>query len=367
MTAPQPLLACAPHGGRGRRRGWVRTAAAWSRRPTLWLMLAILGLLALSRLRPDLAETEPTGFSSSGPPTAYGATSAPQSGAHRVRSAERWRAGALERGDEVLSELAAAETLDDPDARLTAWQALVGRLSHDEARRLLELVETRQSLPDASEVAALLRQGLAATDPVGFEAWARARAEGESRAAAFATLAVTLCETDGRRALEWARGLDWVSSPSEANAVLQVASELARTEPAAALDLAAALPVSAQRDECLAHCVAQWAVRESAAAVAWATEIEDLALRQQMVAQVVTALAEEEPHAAAEWTATALPPGTVQARAAVAVAQRWSKTEPESARAWITAFPDDQLRRDAWAAVEQATVPSEPPVREAAD
>lgn len=327
----------------------------------------MLGLLALGRLRPDLTETEPTGFSLPGPPTAYGATSAPQSGAHRVRSAERWRAGARERGDEVLSELAAAEALDDPGARVAAWQALVRRLNSDEGQRLLELVEARQPNSDVSEVAALLRQRLAATDPVGFEAWARAQPEGESRAAAFATLAVTACEADGHRALEWARGLDWASSPSAANAVLQVASELARTEPAAALDLAAALPVSVQRDECLAHCVAQWAVRESAAAVAWATEIEDLALRQQMVAQVVTALAEEEPRAAAEWTARALPPGTVQARAAVAVAQRWSKTEPESARAWITAFPDDQLRRDAWAAVEQAIVPSEQPAGEAAD
>ena len=154
--------------------------------------------------------------------------------------------------------------------------------------------------------------------------------------------AAAWAESDLRGALDWAVGA--TSRVETLQPVLAVSEVAARTEPVAAIDIAAGLAPSPVRDQALAHAVSQWADTQPEEAAQWAAQVQDPELRNELLAAVAVASAEEHPEFAGELAVTNLTAGPVQNNAIVSVVQRWVQRAPEDAAAWVSNFPEGPVR-----------------------
>lgn len=157
--------------------------------------------------------------------------------------------------------------------------------------------------------------------------------------------AVALANTNLEAALEWLSSLP--DGEQKQGATREIAYEAARENPQTALELAAGLATSRERDDLIDHAVSQFASIDPRAAADWVLQIPQQSLRGRLLAAVATAAAEEHPAEAATLVATAIEDGEEQTRAAVAVIQRWVQTAPKDAAAWVKQFPQGPLRHAA--------------------
>ncbi len=324
-------------------------------RPSFWKAIgAIVTLSALAAWwRPTTGITD-SGIANLKPLAAANAT-APPSGFPQPSLARRHAARivpAAEATESLQARLAAIEVQDDPEAQTFALTHLAESLMPGEGYRLLDWLAVESSSPAADELSRLVLQHLANTNLNSLERWAGNQPEEPLRIWAFETVALQRCQENTTDALTWAQGLG--SSSAEVAAAIQVATGAARDEPIAALGLAARLPVSPARDDCLAYGVAQWAARDPERAAEWANAVPEEAVRARLLARVAIAMADADPVAAARWVATGVSPGPHQANAAAAVAQRWAQQDRSAAQLWVDAFSDLPLRATASEAIRQA-------------
>jgi hypothetical protein len=237
--------------------------------------------------------------------------------------------------------LGAIEAQTDPDLRSQAFARAVELVSNAELPGMLDwLVRIESSA--AAELREVLIRRWAETDGPAAAAWAARLEPGPASHDALTQVALGWAGADWSRVRDWAETLP----EDERTAVtLGLGYEIARTDAVKALEAAASLGSTRQRDDLIEHAVSQWATTDFAAAVQWAGgNISDPGLRQRLLAAVAVAAAGQDGAAAAMLAATALAPGAEQDRTAVAIVQRWVQNEPEQAAAWVAQFPDTPAR-----------------------
>lgn len=127
-----------------------------------------------------------------------------------------------------------------------------------------------------------------------------------------------------------------------------VAAELARIDPRRAVEQLQALPATSERDEMLTAAAGAWARQDANGAVAWAQGLADETLRRRMVTSVGFELAQMQPDRALE-VVELLPAGRERWLLTGAVAQTWVIKDPKAAFAWAQALPAGDAREAAYA------------------
>ena len=149
---------------------------------------------------------------------------------------------------------------------------------------------------------------------------------------------MTWANIDLPRAIAWVGALP--QDEGKNSALVGLAYEAVRTDPFAALRLAATLPASPARDDLLVHTVSQWAISDADAAAAWARGVPDASLQRRLLATVAVALSVQDGPAAARLASQELSPGEELDRAAVSIIERWGQTSPAAAGTWAAQFPE---------------------------
>jgi hypothetical protein len=124
-------------------------------------------------------------------------------------------------------------------------------------------------------------------------------------------------------------------------------SEIAATNPAAALELAARLDPSQHPGDLMEDIVQQWANGDPLAAAAWAklnTSGEEQSLLLQRVGFV---LSQTSPVDAAEFVQAEIPQGPVQDEAIMTVVNQWGNKDLAAAASWVKTFPEGPLQQRA--------------------
>lgn len=278
----------------------------------------LLGFFLFHRTKSSSKSSEPADAASETPsPRAAQPVLAPvpagqEAGANEAEHSPRGRTG-----DEVLADASLPTLLD--------------RLARDNR------AESRQ-------LSLRLIRRWAETDPRAAAAWVSQLPSRPLYPEAVNQIAIAWANQDLPGVLDWLSGLP--EGAVKKAAILSVSYEASRTDAASALDLAASLAASPERDDFLVFGISQWASADPGNAVLWAQQVAD-PLRQRLLASAAISLAERDGAAAAELVATQLPPGDAQDRAAVAVAQRWVQKSPEAAASWVSQFPDGPTRSNA--------------------
>ncbi|MEO7101161.1 MAG: hypothetical protein ABI162_17545 [Luteolibacter sp.] len=168
------------------------------------------------------------------------------------------------------------------------------------------------------------------------------------------TRLVRLTETDPGQAAREVSVLP--ESSRRTDLLLEIASELVRTDFHEALKLAETLPSSPPCAEVLERAVREWALADPAGAIAHAKSFIDEALRERLLAAAFVEWSETDPVAAASAAATELREGRIQDNAIVSISQRWTKIAPAEASAWIESFPQSDLQDDARAEIHSHSI-----------
>lgn len=237
--------------------------------------------------------------------------------------------------------LGAIEAETDPDRRSEALDRAVESVSNSELPGLLDSLVRLESSAAADLRQRLIRRW-AETDGPAAAAWASQLWQGPTYHEALTQVALGWAGTDLSATLDWAHTLP--EGDGEA-VILGLGYETVRTDAVKALEVAASLEPTRQRDDLIEHAISQWTTTDFAAAVQWADgSVSDPGLRQRLLAAVAVAVAGQNGSAAATLAATAITPGEEQDRMAVAIVQRWVQNEPELAASWVAQFPDTPAR-----------------------
>jgi len=240
----------------------------------------------------------------------------------------------------------ALDAESDPAQREEQLQATVAAIADAEVPAALAALTTDSSSPSAAELRALLAARWAGQTPAAATAWAEQLPTGLVRNDLLRQIAIPWAESDLPAAADWVAELP-ATDPAKSEVSLAVAYEAARTNALIALQLAAPLPASRERDDFLIHAVRQWTEADAATVGAWIASIPDPALQQRLTAAFAVALSQADSSAAATLASTSLPSGSLQNRTTVAIVQQWAQTDPTSAAHWVEQFPAGALRDSA--------------------
>ncbi len=153
-------------------------------------------------------------------------------------------------------------------------------------------------------------------------------------------------------ASEWAKrdptaAWNWVSSlPPEARgeAVKELATQLAATNPTLALQAVAAMPEAYERAEAMAPLATQWAQTAPTKTAEWVASLRDLAQQSSAASGLVTAWMQTNPYAVSEWVSK-LRPGTTRDAAITSMIRAQAvRNDPEAATYWAATVQDPTLR-----------------------
>lgn len=240
---------------------------------------------------------------------------------------------------------AALDAETDPAQRETQLQSTVQAIADAEMPAALTAL-TDSTSPSAAELRALLITRWAEQTPAAAAAWAAQLPPSPMRSDLLQQVAIPWAESDLPAVTDWVAELP-ATDPAKLQVSLAVAYETARTNALLALQLAAPLPASRERDDFLIHAVRQWTEADAATVGAWIASIPDPALQQRLTAAFAVALSQADSRAAATLASTSLPVGSLQNRTTVAIVQQWAQTDPPSAARWVEQFPAGTLRDSA--------------------
>jgi len=239
----------------------------------------------------------------------------------------------------------ALDAESDPAQREEQLPATVAAITDTEVPAALAAL-TDSNSPSAAELRALLATRWAEQNPAAAAAWAGQLPPGPVRNDLLQQIAIPWAESDLPAVTDWVAELP-ATDPAKSEVSLAVAYEAARTNALIALQLAAPLPASRERDDFLIHAVRQWTEADAATVGAWIASIPDPALQQRLTAAFAVALSQADSSAAATLASTSLPSGSLQNRTTVAIVQQWAQTDPTSAAHWVEQFPAGALRDSA--------------------
>lgn len=154
---------------------------------------------------------------------------------------------------------------------------------------------------------------------------------------------------DAESALTWAGELK-IEYEREA-ALTDAGADLARENPARALELSARSFRADEPSPVLENLVQQWAEKNLPAALAWTFAHSAGPQRDELLARLVLVEARRDPPAAAQLVVNEMRPGETQNEAAVSVLHQWAQRNLPDALAWAERFPESPLRDRAIAEV----------------
>jgi hypothetical protein len=149
-------------------------------------------------------------------------------------------------------------------------------------------------------------------------------------------------------AMTWLAGL--ADARDQSNAAAAGAAEIARTDPAGAIEVAQIFQAGT-RDGSLEHLVQIWTEQDPRAAVDWITARPAGPQRDVLLARVAFVRAQQAPAEAANLALDYLGAGPVRDDAIAAVARAWAVQDPAAAAAWVEDFPAGSLRNRSLLAV----------------
>lgn len=121
-----------------------------------------------------------------------------------------------------------------------------------------------------------------------------------------------------------------------------------KTEPLAALEMAATLPAGQLKSEAYSAACGAWASLHPAAAAEWAASHLTGPLAGETFGTIASEWSASDPAAAAEWVSR-LPRGAISDGATTSVITAWASRDPRAAAAWIAAIPDTERKSAAMA------------------
>jgi hypothetical protein len=245
---------------------------------------------------------------------------------------------------QLRSALAAIGAEMDPERREQMLDRVVGWLMSNDPASAFRALDRETSTETFTEIRLRLVRRWAELDPKAAARWVM-ESSGRDREPMIGVVATAWANENLEDAIAWVNQMP--DRDAKVGAQMSVGYELARGEPARALDFVRDLPASAKRDELLIHAAAQWASLDSDSAAAWAKEVGDEGLRERLEAAIATSASDANPVAAAEMALASISPGRAQADAVVGIVQRWAQADPQAAGAWVAQFPEGSVRNDA--------------------
>ena len=158
-------------------------------------------------------------------------------------------------------------------------------------------------------------------------------------------------EQDIGGALTWLTSL--LDSADRSLASEASTRQVARTDPAGALELALALRVGLD-DGSFERMAQLWAEEHPADAVNWAVNQPRGPVRDRLLARVAHVRAQQEPAEAARLVLDHMAPGTARDAAVLAVVRQWAVRDHAGAALWVDQFPPGALRTQAVGELETA-------------
>jgi len=155
---------------------------------------------------------------------------------------------------------------------------------------------------------------------------------------------------------DWARNfpaeaLDWLRTAPDGKQRVAIAeivcSELAQTNPAAAVTLAEQCLGEGTNNAAqylLGNMAEQWAGQDMQAASAWALAKPAGEQRDLLLQHIAFAESKTDPYQAAQLVASQISPGQTQNEAAMSVLYQWTQEDAPAAMAWAESFPAGDFR-----------------------
>jgi hypothetical protein len=228
----------------------------------------------------------------------------------RARDTRAPSVPATARTDDLVRNIERAlRSLDELERESVFMDLLPDLIAHD-AAAAGRLVESLEPGPARDQLREHVVQQWAAYDLEGAISW------------------VTALEDDRERKL----------------AAADVTTQLARSDPAAALEISEQFDVG-RDDGRVEHLAQTWAEANPDEASKWVRAQPPGPARDQMMARVALVQAGRDPAQAAHLVATEMSPGPARNEAALQVVRTWAASDVEAAASWIAQFPDGEVRR----------------------
>jgi hypothetical protein len=150
----------------------------------------------------------------------------------------------------------------------------------------------------------------------------------------------TWARYEPQEALTWVRALP--EGAGKTNALSNVISNLAATDPKQAASLVSGLPAAAQ-DNVAAQIAHHWANQDATAAAQWAAALPEGESRTNAFRSIAQSWADQDLIKAAQWLER-LPEGKARDGAVSSFAQKVTDADPEGAAAWASTIGETNAR-----------------------
>lgn len=208
-------------------------------------------------------------------------------------------------------------------------------LSPPEIPRMLAELTARKQGDDRShaEWQRLLRRW-GRVDPHAAASWADSLpvSDSETRTEALNCVLIAWANSNLQAAAGWVS--NWPDGAERDAALTAVAYEGARTNPVAAVQMAADMSPTQETWNLIGYAVSQWATIDPVAALQWTRQIEDVATREMLLSNVTIAWAASDPVQASR-AMQELSSGRPCDDAIVGIAQHWVQIDRAAARQWL--------------------------------
>jgi hypothetical protein len=148
--------------------------------------------------------------------------------------------------------------------------------------------------------------------------------------------------SDPAAALAWAGKLP--DRGESENAMIQVCTQVAESDPASAIRLAIGQHLDEAPGDLLGTLTAGWAARDLSGAREWVSGQAEGELRDKLMERIVFEYAKADPARAACLVTEQMRSGESQDEAVVSVLHQWARVDLDAARAWVELFPEGDLR-----------------------
>src|ERR1035438_6876755 len=160
----------------------------------------------------------------------------------------------------LASALGSLQTDTDRSSRDQKLEVLANEMAQTNLPVALEFLKTRNAFGPGRDLSDRLVRRWAELDAKGAAAWVTENLMGTVREEAINGVAIVWANQDLAGATAWMRQLP---EDDRESGLLSIAYEAARTEPVAALNLAAELPADQSREDLVVHAARQWASQDA--------------------------------------------------------------------------------------------------------
>ena len=225
--------------------------------------------------------------------------------------------------------------LENGDVKNNARASILDRIAKMDPDKALDYANQMPAGADQKLLFSRALTAICAKDPSAAFAAAQRLPEGDNRKAGLDAVLTQIANTNVADAQ---RLLAELPPNSISTAGGAIAGKLARENPQAGLDFAAALPDGPSREAAFAGVAREWAGRDVEAAAKWLDTIPKGAARDSAVASFANRTAPRDPEGATLWAST-LPPGTQRSAVLSQTIAVWQRTNPAAATDWIATAP----------------------------